>query len=84
MKVNADSYCSSGRCGKREVTFGGIRLSLATLMLHSSISSFNSMGYSHFLNSIIRSCEKKVTAKLFSEKDPSIEKLDFQASVLAG
>ena len=83
MKVNADSYCGSGGYGKREVTFGGIRLSLATLMLQFSISSFNSMGYSHFLNSIIRSCQKEVTAKLFSEERPSIEKEDFQASVLA-
>ena len=34
MKVNADSYCGSGGYGKKEVTFGGVRFSLATLMSH--------------------------------------------------
>ena len=84
--MNADLYCGSiiyRGYGKRGITFGGVRLSLDTLMLHSSISSSSSMGYSHFLNSIIRSCENKITAKLFSKERPSIEKEDFQASVPA-
>ena len=81
--MDADSYCESGGYGKSKVTFGGVRLSLGTLILHSSISSFSSMGYSHLLNSKIRSCEKELTTKLFSKELPSIEKEDFQASVLA-
>ena len=78
MKVNANSYCGSGGYGKREVTFGGVRLSLATLMIYSSISSFSSLGYSHFFGRV-----KRKLAKLFSKERPSIEKEDFQASVLA-
>ena len=71
-----------GGCGKREITFGGMSLPADTLTLQPSISSLRSMGYSHFLNSIIRSCENEATAKRFRKERPSIEKEDFQASVL--
>ena len=50
--------------------------------LLSSISSLSRMGYSHFLNSIVLLCAKDVTAKRLNKERPSIEKENFQASVL--
>ena len=40
------------------------------------------MGYSQFLNSTVLLCEKDVKAKRYKKERPSIEKENFQASVL--
>ena len=51
MKVNDESFSGEGGFGKREITLRGLKFSLVTLTLHSSISSLSRMGYS--LNSVI-------------------------------